>query len=202
MKRSFAQVLSDFTQDQPFRRQRSRKVKNGTFERDSFFSISSVLEMIEYLFDTIVFASSRRIETCIAWPWKVQGQNLTSGQGHVLTQVGHIAYESMRLDERNTMRPFSRLYLFWIKSYLQKTVGELRWPQMTFWGSPMKTVAWVIADDLSRHHSEWMEMFRCGEEVVDILPIALPWAVGCVASHSSRCSYDFPLLRDSKGPVV
>ena len=36
---------------------------------------------------------------------KGQGQNLTSGQGHVVTQVGHIAYVSMRLDERNTMRP-------------------------------------------------------------------------------------------------
>ena len=36
---------------------------------------------------------------------KSQGQNLTSGQGHVVTQVGHIVYVSMRLDERNTMRP-------------------------------------------------------------------------------------------------
>ena len=48
---------------------------------------------------------------------KGQGQNLTSGQGHVVTQVGHIAYVSMRIDERNTMRPFSRLYLFLINSY-------------------------------------------------------------------------------------
>ena len=48
---------------------------------------------------------------------KEQGQNLTSGQGHVVTQVGHIAYVSMRLDERNTLRPLSRLYLFLIKSY-------------------------------------------------------------------------------------
>ena len=43
---------------------------------------------------------------------KGQYQNLTSGQGHVVTQVGHIAYESKRLDERNTMRPLTRLYLF------------------------------------------------------------------------------------------
>ena len=34
---------------------------------------------------------------------KGQGQNLTLGQGHVLTQVGHIAYESMRIDEANTL---------------------------------------------------------------------------------------------------
>ena len=43
---------------------------------------------------------------------KGQGQNLTSGQGHVVTQAGHIAYVSMRLDEINTMGPFSRFYLF------------------------------------------------------------------------------------------
>ena len=40
---------------------------------------------------------------------KGQGQNLTSGQGHVDTQVGHITYVSMRRDEINTMRPLSRL---------------------------------------------------------------------------------------------
>ena len=60
---------------------------------------------------------------------KGQGQNLISGQGHVVTQVGHIAYVSMRLDERNTMRRLSRLYLFWIKGYSQKqlvTLGDLR----------------------------------------------------------------------------
>ena len=57
---------------------------------------------------------------------KDQGQNLTSGQGHVVTQVGHIAYLSMRLDERNTMRPLSGLYRFGIKSYSQKKNGW--WP--------------------------------------------------------------------------
>ena len=72
MRRSFAEVTSDFILDQRFSRQRSRKVKNGIFERNSFSMITSVFEMIEQLFDTIVFASSRRIETCIAWPWKVK----------------------------------------------------------------------------------------------------------------------------------
>ena len=104
---------------------------------------------------------------------KSQGQNFTLGQGHVVTQVGHTAYESKRLDERNTMRPPTRLYLFGIKSYSQKVVGELRWPQMTFGGSPMKTVAWFITEDLSQHHSEWMKMFRRGKEVVEIFPIDL-----------------------------
>ena len=60
---------------------------------------------------------------------KGQGQNLTSGQGHVVTaQVVNIAYVSMHLDERCTMRPLSRLYLFLIKSYSQKrlvTLGDL-----------------------------------------------------------------------------
>ena len=104
---------------------------------------------------------------------KGQGQNLTSGRGHVVTQVCHFAYVSMRLDKRNTMMAPSRLYLFWIKSYSQKTVGDIMWPQMTFGGSPMKTVAWVITEDLSQHHSQWMKMFRCEKEVVEILPFDL-----------------------------
>ena len=107
---------------------------------------------------------------------KGQGQNLTSGQGHVVTQVGHIAYVSMRLNERNTIRPLSRLYLFWIKSYSQKTVGDFRWPQMTLAGSPMKTVAWVITEDLSQHDAQWMEMYWGEKGVVEMLPIDLTWA--------------------------
>ena len=61
---------------------------------------------------------------------KDQGQNLTSGQGHVVTQVGHFANVSMRLDERNTMRPLSRLYsLLDQKLFAKKrlvTLGDLR----------------------------------------------------------------------------
>ena len=128
---------------------------------------------------------------------KGQGQNLTSGQGHVVTQVGHIAYVSMRLDERNTMRPLSRLYLFWIKSYSQKTVDDLRWPQMTFGGSPMKTVAWVITEDLSQHHSQWMEMFWCEKEVVEMLPIDLTWAgheIDLTSVHEYQKSEIYKLL--------
>ena len=129
--------------------------------------------------------------------FKSQGQNLTSGQGHVVPQVFHIAYESKRLDERNTMRSLSRLYLFWIKSYSQKTVGERRWPQMTFGGSPMKTVAWVITKDLSQHHSEWMKMFRCGKEVVEISPIDLTWAsheIDLTSGHEYKKSKIYKLL--------
>ena len=48
---------------------------------------------------------------------------------------------------------------------------------MTFGGSPMKTVAWVITKDLSQHHSEWMKMFRCGKQVVEISPIDLTRAL-------------------------
>ena len=127
---------------------------------------------------------------------KDQGQNLTSGQGHVVTQVGHIAYVSMRLDDRNTMRPLSRLYLFWIKSYSQKTVGDLRWPQMTFGGSSMKTVVWVITEDLSQHHSQWMEMFRCEKKVVEIFA-HWPWAgheIDLTSGHEYKKSKIYKLL--------
>ena len=70
-------------------------------------------------------ASSRRIEICIV-TLKGQIQNLTSGQGHVVTQVGHIAYESMHLDETHlshiTLASLSLLN----QKLFPKTVGELR----------------------------------------------------------------------------
>ena len=47
LKRSFDRATADFTYGQPFKRQRSPKVKNGIFERNSFSMITSVFEMIE-----------------------------------------------------------------------------------------------------------------------------------------------------------
>ena len=47
-------------------------------------------------------------------------QNLIKGQGHRgqgVDRKGHVAYQSMRLDETNTLEAFSRLYLTPIKSY-------------------------------------------------------------------------------------
>ena len=38
-----------------------------------------------------------------------QRQLLTPDQGHLITEVGHIAYQSMFCDETNTMRPRSGL---------------------------------------------------------------------------------------------
>ena len=32
---------------------------------------------------------------------KGQGQNLTSGQGHVITETGHVANQSMCLDDKH-----------------------------------------------------------------------------------------------------
>ena len=43
---------------------------------------------------------------------KGQGQSLTSGQsgqGHVMTQMGHISYQSIRLAETNVLTPTPRL---------------------------------------------------------------------------------------------
>ena len=49
---------------------------------------------------------------------KSQTWNLTSGQGHDLTQIGHVEYHSIRIDERNAMVLFwSSLYHASIKSY-------------------------------------------------------------------------------------
>ena len=153
--------------------------------------ITSVFETIEQWFWHHRVCLVKTHRNMYSMTLKGQGQNLTSGQRHVVTQVDHIAYVSMRLDEGNTMRPLSRLYLFCIKSYSQKTVGDLRWPQMTFGGTPMKTVAWVITEDLSQHHSQWMEMFRCEKEVVEILPFDL---------HEQVTKLTWPQVTNIKNP--
>ena len=61
---------------------------------------------------------------------KGQGQNLTSGQGHVVTQVGHIAYESKRLDQRNTMGPLTHVSISSESKVIRKkrlvNLGDLR----------------------------------------------------------------------------
>ena len=54
-----------------------------------------------------------------------QLENLTSGQGQVVTQVGHIAYWETRLDETNTLASVSFLYLEYIASYCPISDGDL-----------------------------------------------------------------------------
>ena len=56
---------------------------------------------------------------------KGQVENLTSGQGHDLTEIGHVAYHLMRIDETNTINVERSLYLYSIKSYCRKTAGDL-----------------------------------------------------------------------------
>ena len=67
-------------------------------------------------------------------------------------KVGHVAYESMHLDETNALRPFPILYLLAFTTNGDKVVVNLRWPQMwPFEGSEMKNLAWII--------DEWMSIF-------------------------------------------
>ena len=42
---------------------------------------------------------------------KGQGQKLTSSQGNEMTEVDYVAYQSMRLDVTNTVKPFPTFYL-------------------------------------------------------------------------------------------
>ena len=54
------------------------------------------------------------------------GRYLTSDQGQVMTKVGHVAYQSMRRDETNTMKRSLALFNC---EFLVKTVGDLRSPR-------------------------------------------------------------------------
>ena len=63
--------------------------------------------------------------------------------GHVFGQVGHIAYKSMCLGERNTLGPFLAVYLYFIKSGRQKktnlTSYDFEWPEREFIWSKLHT---------------------------------------------------------------
>ena len=57
--------------------------------------------------------------------------------GHLSSQVGHIAYQSMHLCERNTLGPSLALYLYSIKNKRQKMnvtshdlKGEVVWSKL------------------------------------------------------------------------
>ena len=58
-----------------------------------------------------------------------------SFRGHVMIKIGHVAYVSMRLDETDSVIPFPRLKIHFLKVTLQKTCNfpmtsscDLRWP--------------------------------------------------------------------------
>ena len=42
-----------------------------------------------------------------------------------MTEMGHVAYQSIRLAKTNVLTPIQSLYLFLIKRYWQMTVSDL-----------------------------------------------------------------------------
>ena len=79
---------------------------------------------------------------------KGQGQiwpQFKVGQGHVVTQVGHIIYQSMRLYETNALESQSHVSIsFWSQVIGKKmlvTSSDLRWPLE---GSATKNFTWSI----------------------------------------------------------
>ena len=70
-----------------FKRQRSRKVKNVILEWNSFSMITSVFEMIEQWFWHHRVCLVKTHRKMYSMNLKGQGQNLSSGQGHGVTQI-------------------------------------------------------------------------------------------------------------------
>ena len=56
--------------------------------------------------------SRQDVRTICIMTLKVQSQNMTSGQGHALTQIGYAAYNQMHLEVTYVLRPFPSLYVF------------------------------------------------------------------------------------------
>ena len=67
--------------------------------------------------------SRRDASKDICFTLKGQGQSLTSDQGHVMTEIGHVAYQSMCLDKTNPMKPSPTFYVsLFNQELLTKTV--------------------------------------------------------------------------------
>ena len=76
-----------------------------------------------------------------------QGQNLTPGQGHVPTQLGHVAYQSMHLGEANTLGPSPVPYLYSTRG--QRLAN--RRPPATEHSPGHSTPSWLVGVLFSTH---------------------------------------------------
>ena len=94
-----------------------------------------------------------------------------------MTEMGHIAYHSIRLAKTNVLTPIPRLYLFLIKSYWQMTVGDLGWPQMTFGNAignvVMQFFTRIVHNCPIRYDSTQKRLRQSKYTRVDFLPIDL-----------------------------
>ena len=91
---------------------------------------------------------------------RAQRSTYSSGQGHDLTQTGHVWYRSIRLDEKNTMNLFWSLYLVPMNNYCSKTVFDLWWRHVT--SEAQTHVIWTIGVKIhiGRQHLPTTERFR------------------------------------------
>ena len=90
-----------------------------------------------------------------------------------MIEMGHIAYQSIRLAKTNVLTPIPRLYLFLIKSYWQMTVGDLGWPQMTFRGVGNAIFIRIVHNCPIRYDSTQIGLRQSKYNRVDFLPIDL-----------------------------
>ena len=117
--------------------QRSWKVKMAEFWRFCFSIITFNSEDLRQWFyhHCIQLFKPRRMMYNMTQ--KSKKWNLTSGQGHDLTQIGHVAYHSIRIDEKTQWCCFeacSTLLSKVISQTWMVTFGDVIWPQMTLWG--------------------------------------------------------------------
>ena len=108
--------------------------QNSKIFQNGFSTIKSLISKAEQRIWHHRVVSLRRVEPYIKWLWKVKVKvwpQVKSCQGHVMTEMGHIAYHWIRLAKTNVLTPIQRLYLFWSKvigKWRLVTSGDLKWP--------------------------------------------------------------------------
>ena len=116
---------SFFSSDQNWGHHRSK----GQFRKMMFSTITSLISKIDQRFwqhSLCLVKASRNIYVTLKGQDQIWPQ-VKVGQGHEVTQVGHIIYHSTCLYETNALTSIPRLYLLLIASYWQKSW----WPRVT-----------------------------------------------------------------------
>ena len=159
---------------------RGQKRQRSCFWQTRFLLITFELGKLVHNSATIVFLSSRRDKT-YAWGLLVVRsifdlKSRTREVGHMLTQVGHVAYQSIRRDKKSTMRPHhvSRSFQSWIiiRNHLV-TSGDPRWP---LWRLPTEICSYIINiinNSLTYIKSWWSNRAWCVYEGFGFSPIDL-----------------------------
>jgi len=125
-----------------------------------------------------VFFSSRRFETCTWWLSKGHFCNLTSGQGHVMTQYDLGRSYCLWVDASWRGKYIGAIFIF-LSSLYQKLLAKNRlWPRVTsvdlvggHWTITAPGSSRIASYDMILRKLEWSDMYSRNRKHFNISPL-------------------------------